>query len=142
MKTEQASLFGVPNTIFGLVAFSMLITFGLLLLSGAKFKRWIWLGAQIAASIGVIFIHYLFFQGVFRINAICPWCFSVWMITIPVFWYITIYNLREKNFLTPRALHPASNFIQKYHLDILCTWYLIILGILVQHFWYYWSTLI
>jgi uncharacterized membrane protein len=27
MKTEQASLFGVPNTVFGLVAYSMLFTF-------------------------------------------------------------------------------------------------------------------
>lgn len=68
MKTEQSSLLGVPNTIFGLIAFSMLLTFGFLLAGGAKVKRWVWIGAQVAATVGIIFMHYLFFQGVYRYN--------------------------------------------------------------------------
>jgi len=142
MQTEQASLLGVPNTIFGLIAFSMLFTFGLLLAGGAKVKRWVWLGAQATALAGVAFMHYLFFQGVYRINAICPWCFVVWMITIPIFWYVTVYNLKEGNVRLPAALEPVSRFMQKHHGDILIVWYLIIFGILLQHFWYYWSTLL
>lgn len=142
MKTEQASLLGVPNTIFGLVAFSMLFTFGALLASGAVVKKWIWLAAQVAATLGVVFMHYLFFQGVYRINAICPWCFVTWMITIPTFWYITVYNLRHQYLVLPARLSKVSAFIQKYHADILFVWYLIIFGILLEHFWYYWSTLI
>jgi uncharacterized membrane protein len=142
MKTEQASLLGVPNTVFGLIAFSMLLTFGFLLAGGAKVKRWVWIGAQLVATLGVIFMHYLFFQGVYRINAICPWCFVVWMITIPTFWYITLYNLQGKNIRLPNRLQTSSHFIQRHHGDILLAWYLIILGILLQHFWYYWSTLI
>lgn len=142
MKTQQASLMGVPNTIFGLIAFSMLLTLGVLLSSGAKLKRWVWIVAQIAATIGVIFMHYLFFQGVYRINAICPWCFVVWMITIPTFWYITVHNLREGHLKLPDHLIKLSRFIQRYHGDILLVWYLVILGILLEHFWYYWSTLL
>lgn len=142
MKTEQASLLGVPNTVFGLISFSMLLTFGFLLAGGAKVKKWVWISAQVAATVGVIFMHYLFFQGVFRIHAICPWCFVVWMITIPTFWYITIYNLTERNIKLPKRLEPISLFVQKHHGDILLVWYLIIFGILLQRFWYYWSTLI
>lgn len=142
MKTEQASLLGVPNTVFGIMAFSMLLTFGVLIASGAKVKRWIWIGAQIAAVVGLVFMHYLFFQGVYRINAICPWCFAVWMITIPTFWYITLYNLREKNIKLPASLSGVSKFAQSHHGDILFVWYLIIFAILLEHFWYYWSTLI
>lgn len=142
MQTEQASLLGVPNTIFGLVAYSMLLTFGLLLAGGAKVKRWVWIGAQLAATVGVVFMHYLFFQGVYRINAICPWCFVVWMITIPLFWYLTLYNLREGYVKLPRALARVSPFLQKHHADILIVWYVVIFGILLQHFWYYWKTLI
>lgn len=142
MKTQQASLLGVPNTIFGLVTFSALLTFGVLLAGGAQVKRWVWVTAQIAAMVGVIFMHYLFFQGVFRIHAICPWCFTVWMITIPTFWYITIFNLKERNIKLPKQLGPVSMFAQKHHGDILLVWYLIIFGILLQRFWYYWSTLI
>ncbi len=142
MKTEQASLLGVPNTVFGLIAFSMLLTFGFLLAGGAKVKKWVWIGAQLAATIGVIFMHYLFFQGVYRINAICPWCSVVWIITIPTFWYITLYNLREQNINLPANMSKLSAFVQKHHGDILVVWYLVLLGILLEHFWYYWSTLI
>ena len=142
MKTEQASLFGVPNTVFGLVSFSMLLTFGILLASGTVVKRWVWLGVQIGATAGILFMHYLFFQGVFRINAICPWCFAVWMITIPTFWYITLYNLREQNIKLSAKLNGVSSFMQKHHGDILLVWYLIIFGILLLHFWYYWATLL
>src|SRR5206468_2139103 len=79
MKTQQASLLGVPNTVFGLIAFSMLFSFGMMLLGGARVKRWVWLAAELAVLGGVVFMHYLFFEGVFRIHAICPWCFVVWM---------------------------------------------------------------
>ena len=106
------------------------------------FKRWVWLTAQLAATVGVIFMHYLFFQAVFRIHSICPWCFVVWMTTIPVFWYVTQYNLRQRNLHCPALLRPVSAFIQKYSTDLLVLWYLVILGIILQRFWYYWSTLI
>lgn len=142
MKTEQASLLGMPNTIFGLILFSMLLTFGVLLASGIKTKKWVWIGAQLAATIGVIFMHYLFFQGVYRINAICLWCFTVWMVTIPVFWYITLYNLKTKIITVPTALERVRTFMLKHHGDILIIWYLAIFAILLHHFWYYWSTLI
>lgn len=142
MKTPQASLFGVPNTIYGLVAFSMLFTFGILLAGGAKVKRWVWLAAQAAATLGVLFMHYLFFQGVFEIHAICPWCFVVWMITIPTFWYITVYNLREKHIRLPRQLRVLSTFAQKHHADILIVWYLGIFGVLLANFWDFWVSLV
>jgi len=144
MKTSQASLFGVPNTIFGLVAFGMLFALALGLLAGASYKRWLWRCAQAAAAAGVIFMHYLFFQAVFRIHAICPWCFGVWMITIPIFLSITIYNIRAGNIGLSRvpALAAAGRFVSKYSLDILAFWYLCIFLILLIKFWYYWSTLI
>jgi uncharacterized membrane protein len=141
MKTAQASLFGVPNTVFGLIAFSMLGMFALALLAGASFKRWLWQCAQVAATVGVVCMHYLFFQAVFRIHAICPWCFVVWMITIPVFLAITIHNSRAGNVHLP-AIGDAAAFISKYSLDVLLFWYLVIFVTLLVKFWYYWSTLI
>lgn len=142
MATEQASILGVPNTIFGLIAFSALTTLGIVLFAGARPKPWFWRTALIVATIGVMFMHYLFFQGVFRINAICPWCFVVWMITIPVFWYIALYVLHSNAVQTPVRLHTARKFVLRHHGDILLVWYLGILAILVQHFWYYWETFI
>lgn len=142
MASEQSNLLGVPNTIYGLVGYSVLITTGVVLAAGAKLKRWYWLGLQIGATLGVIFMHYLFFQGVYRINAICPWCFVVWMITIPIFWYITLYNVRTKVIKLSKKLHDVDNFAQRHHGEILVVWYLVIFFILIEHFWYFWKTLI
>ena len=142
MKSEQASLLGVPNPVFGLMAFSGLVTFGFLLLAGAKLKSWLWVGAQIMATGGVVFMHYLFLQGVYRINAICPWCFVVWMVTIPIFWYITLYNLRKGYIKLPAKLSKLNPFVQRNHGNILAVWYAIIFFILLERFWYYWKTLL
>lgn len=142
MKTEQASMLGVPNTLFGLMAFAALTTLGFILAAGAKLKRWLWIAVQLAASVGVLFMHYLFFQGVYRINAICPWCFVVWMVTIPIFWYITLYNLREGYVRLPKKLAGLSDSLQANHGNILIFWYLVILGIILERFWFFWQTLI
>ncbi len=142
MKTEQASLLGVPNTIFGIMGYTALVTFGALMLSGAKFKKWVWQIAQVAAAGGLFFMGYLFFQGVFRIGAICPWCFLTWMVTIPVFLYVSLYNLRHDTFSLPPKLKPTSEWAQENHLNILISTYVIVFGILLWQFWYYWQTLI
>ena len=142
MKTEQASLLGVPNTIFGLMGFTALITFGVLLLAGAKIRKWAWLLVQLAATLGVVFMHYLFFQGVYRINAICPWCFVTWMVTIPIFIYVTLYNLRHGYIKLSGKFSHFGSWANRNHVNILLSWYTVILLILLQHFWYYWKTLI
>ena len=57
MKTSQASLFGVPNSVFGVLAFSALTVFGLLLIRGQTFSRRSWLIVQAVATVGVVFMH-------------------------------------------------------------------------------------
>lgn len=139
MKTEQASLLGVPNTIFGIMGFSALATMSIILLSGVKLTRRLWLGLQVGLAAGFVFMFYLFFQGVYRINAICPFCFAIWMVMPVLFWYTFIYNLQAGNL----ALKPrVAGFIQRHHGDIIIAWYVLIFGLLTQHFWYYWSRLI
>lgn len=142
MKSEQASMFGPPNSVLGIVAFSALITFSLLLATGVVMKKWIWRTVQAVATLGVLFMHYLFFQAVFVLNTICPWCFGIWMITIPVFWYITLYNLRMKNIRVSATLSPFVAFLQQKHAVILAFWYFAILGVLLWRFWDYWVTLL
>lgn len=142
METEQASLLGVPNPIFGLMGFTALTTLGFLLVAGAQLKKWSWQAIQIAATGGVIFMHYLFFQAVYRIGAICPWCFVVWVVTIPAFWYITLFNLREGYIQLPTRIRGVNPLLQRNHGNILVLWYAMILGVILYEFWYYWSTVL
>ena len=73
----------------------------------------------------MLFAGYLFFQGVFRIGAICPFCFLIW-ITMPLmFWYTTLYNLRHGHF---KIAGKVGDWLQKHHLDIIafgtfCFWH-------------------
>jgi hypothetical protein len=140
MKTEQASVLGVPNTIFGLIAFSVLATLGVVLLTGSSLNKRLWQAVNAGALAGFLFFIYLYFQAVFRIHAICPYCFAVWLIVPPVLWYTTLYNLREGNI---RLLRPkAADWVRKHHGDIILAWYAVFFGILLNQFWYYWKTLI
>ena len=139
MKTKQADLFGVPNTIFGLIGYTAFAMYGALLLTKAKFTKLVWLSLQVGVTVALLFMHYLFFEGIFRIHAICPFCFVIWMITTPIFWYTTIYNIQAGYIKLPKKLRT---FILRHHGDILALWYIVIFGILLKEFWYYWKTLI
>lgn len=138
MKTKQGDLLGVPNPVYGLMGFSMLFAFGLVLAAGGTLKSWLWRVINAGALAGFCFFVYLFFQATFRIHAICPWCFVIWMITPPVLWYTTLYNLREKHI---RINQKFSVWLQKHHGEILFCWYLIVFLTLLGKFWYYWKTL-
>ncbi len=142
MKTAQASIFGVPNTIFGLMAFTALSVLGLGLLAGASFRKWLWQAINIGALVGFAFFIYLFFEAVFRIKAICPYCFVVWMIVPPVFWYTSLYNIGEGNIKLNFISVKAKTWLQRHHGDILLLWYLFVFILLLTRFWYYWKTVI
>ena len=142
MKTPQAEVFSFPNSLIGIAGFAIVITIGMALLAGANFKRWFWLGLQAGTIFGVGFVHWLFYQSVYVIGALCPYCMVVWSVTIPIFLYTTLYNLREGHILTPRALRGLVAIAQRYHASILYLWYFAIIGAILIQFWYYWSTLI
>lgn len=142
MSSDQANAFGFPNPIIGLIGFAVVITTGVATLAGAQLKRWYWLGLQCGTIFGIGFVHWLFFQSVYNINALCPYCMAVWIVTITAFWYVTLYNI-EKGFIKlPLALQGAGVFARKHHLDILLLWFLIIAGLILNHFWYYYGPLL
>jgi uncharacterized membrane protein len=66
---------------------------GAALLAGAAFHRWFWLGLQAGVTFGFVFVHWLIFQSLYRIGALCPYRMIVWAVTISIFWYVTLRNL-------------------------------------------------
>ena len=141
MKTPEASIFGFANSIIGVMGFSVVTTIGMAIIAGAKFKRWFWLGLQVGTIFGIGFVHWLIYQSVFDIGKLCPYCMVVWSVMIPIFVYTTLYNLRFGNITVPAKLKSVNAFAQRHHGDIVITWYLIIIGIILNHFWFYWKTL-
>ncbi len=142
MRSDQAEAFGFPNPLLGLICFTAVGVVGGGLLAGARFKRWFWILFQFGLLFAAGFVHWLFYQAVYNINALCPYCMVVWSVTIPAFWYTLLYNLRQGNIKTPQGLQKTVNFAQRHHLDILVLWYVVIAGLILHHFWYYFGTLI
>ncbi len=142
IMSDQASAFVFPNPILGLIGFSAVITVGMGLLAGATYKRWFWRGLGLGSLFGVVFVHWLIYESLYAIGALCLYCMVVWTVTWPIFWYTTLYNLRKKHLPTPRSLRGVVEFLQQHHADILVAWYIIIIGLIIHNFWYYWSTLL
>jgi uncharacterized membrane protein len=139
IKSKEGSSLGFPNPFLGLVAFSVLVTIGMAMVAGAKFKRWFWLGLEAGTVFGIGFIHYLFIKSVFSIHALCPYCMGVWIVVITTFWYVTLYNVDEKHIILPKKLDPTYKWVRKHHLDLLLLWFLVIAGVILKHFWYYYG---
>ena len=142
MKTPEASVFGFANSLIGVMGFTVVATIGMAIIAGAKFKRWFWLGLQVGTIFGIGFVHWLIYQSVFDIGKLCPYCIVVWSVMIPIFVYTTLYNLRFGNITVTAKLKSVNAFAQRHHGDIVIVWYLIIIGIILNHFWFYWKTLL
>lgn len=139
MASDQSNAFGFPNPIIGLISFPILITTGMVLLAGAQLKRWYWMGLELGTIFGLGFVHWLFYQSVYTIGALCPYCIVVWAVTITTFWYVTLYNIQLNFAHIPARLEKAAVFVRQHHADILVLWFLIIAGLILKHFWYYYG---
>lgn len=134
MQSDQAAAFGFPNPLIGLAAFPVVATVGVALLAGARLPRWFWLGLQAGTLFGVGFVHWLIAQSLYNIGALCPYCVVVWAVTIPIFWYTTVHNLAAGHL-------PGCSTLVRRHLTPLLFWLLLIVILIVQRFWSYWSGL-
>nr|WP_075554265.1 vitamin K epoxide reductase family protein [Pseudonocardia sp. Ae505_Ps2] len=138
MTTPQAAFFGFPNPLLGIGAFAVVVTTGVALLAGARFPRWWWVGLTVGSALGVVFVHYLIVQSLYRIGALCPYCMVVWVVTIPIFWYSLLATLDALGG-GARALHAR---IAGYHAVPVVLWFLVIAALILQRFWTYWSSLL
>jgi uncharacterized membrane protein len=140
--SAQAHAFGIPNEILGIAGFAGVAAIGLGILAGAKYKAWFWKLMNLGLLFAFVFITWLQFQTIYRINALCIFCMVTWAVTIPTFWYTTVYNLRQGNLKAPKSLNSVSLFIQRFPNEIMLTWFLLLIVLILKHFWYYFGTLI
>ena len=144
MDSVQAAVFGFPNPLIGVAAFPVVITAGVVLLAGFQAPRWFWLGLQLGTTLGVVFVHWLIFQSLYSIKALCPYCMVVWAVTIPIFWYTTLHNLERGHLRAggPPASAGRPATLIRFHSLVLVLWYLLIVVLILQAFWAFWTSLV
>ncbi len=135
INTEQASLFGFPNPVLGVIGFTIVIMFGALLFTGVELPRAMWVGLNLGALAGMFFVIWLVGQSLYAIGALCPWCMVVWAVTIPIFWQVTIDNLASGRLSLGKSL---SEIIVALKWILVGASYLIIMALIFvrwQDFW-------
>lgn len=142
MASPQAEAFGLPNPLVGIAGFSALAATGAALLAGARLQRWFWWGVQAGVTFGVGFVHWLIFQTLYRVGALCPYCMLVWAVTLPAFLYVSLHNATATAQNLDRPLPPAVSFVIRYHGVVLTCWLLAILGAVVVRFWSSWEAML
>lgn len=142
MSSPQAELFGFPNPLLGIAGFSVLVTCGMVALTGARLPTWFWWGLQVGVTAGVVLVHWLIYTSLYRLGALCPYCMLVWMVTIVAFWYVSVHNLRAVTAHRTDRLAGAILVVERHHGVVLTVWFLSIATAIAQRFWLYWSTLV
>ncbi|MGC4962566.1 vitamin K epoxide reductase family protein [Gordonia sp. DT218] len=133
MVTDQAAFFGFPNPYIGIAAFAVVVVIGVQSIARIDLPRWFWAGLALGSAAGVVFIHYLIFQSLYRIHALCPYCMVVWVIT-PIILILAIgRSLGEA---------PWARVVRSWLWPLLVVWYAIVIVAIGVEFWDYWSTLI
>ncbi|MBJ7336323.1 vitamin K epoxide reductase family protein [Mycolicibacterium sp.] len=136
MVTPQASEFGFPNSLIGVVAFSVVVVTGVLAVSRVVLPQWFWTGLAVGTLLGVGFVHWLIYQSLYVIGALCPYCMVVWSVTVPLFVVVSSIALR------PLAGNGFARFLHQWRWSLVVLWFTAIILLILARFWNYWSTLI
>jgi uncharacterized membrane protein len=136
MVTDQAAVLGFPNPFLGIAGFAIVITLGVVLAAGTSLPRWIVVGLALGSLAGAAFVHWLAYQSLYEIGALCPWCLVVWTVTLPIALWTTLLALRSAE---PGRVWTA---VWSVRYLLLLGWYLVFVVAILVRFWDYWSTLV
>lgn len=139
MITPQASLLGFPNPLLGLVAFTVVVVTGLLAVTKVVLPQWYWMGLTAGLVVGAVFVHWLIFQSLYRIGALCPYCMVVWVVTIALL--VVVVSIAYRPALGDRRSGPGWLLFQ-WRWSIVALWFTAVFLLIMVRFWDYWSTLL
>lgn len=131
MNSEQANAFGFPNPFIGMIGFPVVMTIGVVLISGLRLPRWFWYCTAIGLGLGVAFVHYLAFAAIYQIAALCPYCMVVWAVMLPLFVMTVSHIMREKR---RQAGQEVPHRILSQPLLILVVWYAAFVFLILEQF--------
>lgn len=136
MITPQASVFGFPNSLIGIVGFTVVLVTGVLAVARVSLPRWYWAGLTIGTALGTVFVHWLIFQSLYRIGALCPYCMVVWVVTIPLLVIAASIALRAD------TATGVAGALYQWRWSLVALWFTAVLLMILVRFWNYWSTLL
>lgn len=138
MATPQASLLGFPNPVIGIGAFTVVVVTGVLAVTKVALPQWYWIGMAVATLVGAGFVHWLIFQSLYRIGALCPYCMVVWSVTIPLLVVVAFIAVGPMSAIRGGT---AARSLYRWRWSITALWFTAVILMILTRFWDYWSTL-
>ena len=139
MVTPQASVLGFPNPLLGIVGFTVVVVTGVLVVAKVSLPQWYWLGLTAGIVIGAAFVHWLIFQSLYRIGALCPYCMVVWAMTITLL--VVVSSIASRPVLESRD-SAVAQLLYQWRWSIATLWFTGVFLLIMVRFWSYWSTLV
>ncbi|OBG94054.1 hypothetical protein A5697_02830 [Mycobacterium sp. E3251] len=139
MVTPQASVLGFPNPLLGLGAFTVVVVTGLLAVTKVPLPQWYWIGLTIGLVIGAGFVHWLIYESLYSIGALCPYCMVVWAATMTLL--VVVASIVFRPALQRRGRGVAWVLYQ-WRWSIAALWFTAVFLLIMARFWDYWSTLL
>lgn len=134
MSKPEAQVFGLPFSVFGILGFGALLVFAVLMAAGTKFAAWVWRAAIAAAGAGMLAVIYMIWLSMFSFMTICPWCFSMWVATIAIFWAVLTYIASARPYKLSKRCEKTADLWAKYAPMILAGLYVVLIFALFVRF--------
>ena len=107
MQSWQGKLYGFPNPFIGIAAFAIIVTTGVIMLTGYRPPRWYRLTLLAATTVGLGHVFFFVWTTIYRLGKICPYCSVVWLCMIPIFWYQLVHAVQDRAIPLPERWRGA-----------------------------------
>lgn len=140
MQSEQALAFVIPNPFIGMVGFGVVLAIGAAILAGAKFRSWFWYGFLAGLIFAAGFVHWMAYQAVYEIQALCLYCMVVWAATLPLFLMTLMHIVWERQRDEAEVGQPDGSDRYSFTggwimpIAVLVVWYLAFIVLIVMQF--------
>jgi uncharacterized membrane protein len=138
MQSWQSTVFfGIPNMYIGLMAFPVLITVAVAALwGGATFNKGFLRLMNIGVLLGTIFAYWLFFNSLYDIQVLCPWCLVVTFSCTMMLAAVTHLTFRQNAWGLKKDLNEkVQKFLKAgYHQLVVASWVVIMIALVFIQF--------
>lgn len=136
MVTPQASVLGFPNPLMGIVAFTVVVVTGVLTVAKVPLPQWYWVGLTLGTLAGSGFVHWLIFQSLYRIGALCPYCMVVWSVTLCLLVIFAALTSEQT------GIRNKLHHLHRWRWTIVALWFIALFLLIFIRFQDYWVTLL
>lgn len=131
----NAVFFGVSNAVYGLAFFAGITALGLVLASGGRFGRWLWVVVDLGMVGAAVWVAWFQWTSFTVEESLCPYCLITWTATIPLVINVLARSAQAGHFPCPAGLR---RFLVKGRWYIVAAVYAALVLFAVVWFWDQW----